>query len=168
MPEPRDYYELLGVDPRASEAAIRRAHRKRAVVKHRRGVMQLEDELRHMQNALAVLTDPEQRRRYDEHRLLSQAAFVELPPEEDAERVRREGRRLHEFRREIGRDASRLSREATSAHSDAMRRVGEEHDAHELAQARALRRRALVARTVRVGLWLVVIGGVWFVWSRYG
>jgi curved DNA-binding protein CbpA len=167
MAHPRDYYELLGVDPHASKDAIERAHRKRAVVEHRRGVFELERSLRRAEDALRVLTDPELRRRYDEHRLLSQAAFVELPPEEDTERARRQSRRLRELRQDRARDAVRISRDASKANSDDVREMAFEHEIQERTRKRALARRARWEKVVRFGFYASMLGLALYAWLRF-
>jgi len=63
-----DYYELLGVSPHASKREIARAYRRRTVARHRNRVIQLEDQLKAMQQAYETLSDPERRREYDERR----------------------------------------------------------------------------------------------------
>jgi curved DNA-binding protein CbpA len=167
MTRPRDYYELLGVDPHASTAAIERAHRKRAVIQHRRGVFELEKRLRHAEDALRVLTDPELRRRYDEHRLLSQAAFVELPPEEDNERARRESRRLREIRNERTRDAVRIGRDASKANRQDVREMAFEHEIRELTRKRALARRARWEKVVRFALYSSALALALYAWLKF-
>jgi molecular chaperone DnaJ len=72
----RDYYEVLGIAPTASEADIKRAYRKLAVELHpdrNPGDQRAEEQFKHASQAYAVLSDAEKRRRYDK---LGHAAFT--------------------------------------------------------------------------------------------
>jgi DnaJ-domain-containing protein 1 len=75
----RDYYAMLGVDRQASCQEIERAYRRRAAEIHPDkffndplAARQAQNELKALNLGMAVLRDPEQRRRYDaELRLLT-------------------------------------------------------------------------------------------------
>jgi curved DNA-binding protein len=64
----RDYYEVLGVDRKASAAEIRKAYRRLARKYHpdvNRGDKKAEDRFKEIGEANEVLSDPEKRRKYD-------------------------------------------------------------------------------------------------------
>ena len=64
----RDYYEVMGVDRKASAAEIRKAYRRLARKYHpdvNRGDKKAEDRFKEIGEAYEVLSDPEKRRRYD-------------------------------------------------------------------------------------------------------
>ena len=74
----RDYYEVLGVDKNADEAAIKRAYRVLAKKYHpdmNPGDAEAEKKFKEASEAYAVLSDPEKRRQYDQ---FGHAAFVQL------------------------------------------------------------------------------------------
>ena len=65
----RDYYEVLGVDRNADEAAIKSAYRKLAKKYHpdvNPGDKDAEQKFKEASEAYAVLSDPEKRRKYDQ------------------------------------------------------------------------------------------------------
>ena len=65
----RDYYEVLGVDRNADEAAIKSAYRKLAKKYHpdvNPGDKEAEQKFKEASEAYAVLSDPEKRRKYDQ------------------------------------------------------------------------------------------------------
>src|SRR6266446_6952724 len=64
----RDYYEVLSVNRSASEQELKSAYRRLAVQHHpdkNPGAPEAEDKFKEAAEAYAVLSDPEQRRRYD-------------------------------------------------------------------------------------------------------
>ncbi len=68
MAEKRDYYEVLGVDKGADDAAIKRAYRKLAKKYHpdaNPGDKTAEEKFRECSEAYAVLSDPEKKKAYD-------------------------------------------------------------------------------------------------------
>jgi molecular chaperone DnaJ len=68
MPTKRDYYEVLGVDRSATEQDIKRAYRRLAHQHHpdkNQGDPHAEEKFKEAAEAYAVLSNPEQRRRYD-------------------------------------------------------------------------------------------------------
>src|SRR5712691_8509951 len=68
MAAKRDYYEVLSVNRSASEQDLKSAYRRLAVQHHpdkNPGDPQAEDKFKEAAEAYAVLSDPEQRRRYD-------------------------------------------------------------------------------------------------------
>src|SRR5256885_14971815 len=68
MATKRDYYEVLSVTRSASEAELKSAYRRLAHQYHpdkNRSDPQAEDKFKEAAEAYAVLSDPEQRRRYD-------------------------------------------------------------------------------------------------------
>ena len=68
MAEKRDYYEVLGVDKNADEAALKKAFRQLAKKYHpdmNPGDKDAEQKFKEIQEAYAVLSDAEKRRQYD-------------------------------------------------------------------------------------------------------
>jgi molecular chaperone DnaJ len=68
MPEKRDYYEVLGVPRDASQTAIKKAYRKKAMQYHpdrNPGDQEAEDRFKEAAEAYEVLSTPEQRETYD-------------------------------------------------------------------------------------------------------
>jgi molecular chaperone DnaJ len=64
----RDFYEVLGVSRQASETEIKKAYRKLAMEYHpdrNPGNPEAEEKFKEASNAYKVLSDPEQRQRYD-------------------------------------------------------------------------------------------------------
>ncbi len=102
-----DYYDLLGVPAGASEAEIRRAYRRRAIYRHRHGVLKLQDQMHEMERAYEVLTDPERRQRYDKERELYRAPERRQVAEVTAT-VRREGRLRRDYFKKIARQSERM------------------------------------------------------------
>jgi molecular chaperone DnaJ len=79
MATKRDYYEVLSVGRSASEQELKSAYRRLAVQHHpdkNPGAPEAEDKFKEAAEAYAVLSDPEQRRRYDRfgHAGISNAA----------------------------------------------------------------------------------------------
>lgn len=69
MAEKRDYYEVLGVDKNVDDAALKRAYRKMAKKYHpdtNQGDEEAAEKFKEVQEAYAVLSDPEKRRQYDQ------------------------------------------------------------------------------------------------------
>ena len=67
MDKPKDYYRVLGVEPTASTAAIRRAYRRLAKQYHPESSAGASIEaFQQLQQAYETLTDAERRQRYDE------------------------------------------------------------------------------------------------------
>ena len=65
----RDYYEVLGVDRRASEEEIKKTYRKLALMYHpdrNPGDKEAEDKFKEAAEAYAVLRDSEKRNIYDQ------------------------------------------------------------------------------------------------------
>src|SRR5688572_14161096 len=65
---PRDYYEILGVDRRADETAIKKAFRKLAQQYHPdvNSAPEAEEKFKEINEAYQVLSDPKRRRSYDQ------------------------------------------------------------------------------------------------------
>lgn len=66
----RDYYEVLGVDKNADEAAIKKAYRVLAKKYHpdmNPGDAEAENKFKEASEAYAILSDPEKRRQYDQY-----------------------------------------------------------------------------------------------------
>ena len=77
----RDYYEVLGVDRNADEAALKKAYRVLAKKYHpdtNPGDKEAEKKFKEASEAYAVLSDPEKRRQYDQ---FGHAAFEEGGPQ---------------------------------------------------------------------------------------
>lgn len=70
MAEKRDYYEILGVERSADEAAIKKAYRQLAKKYHpdiNPGDQEAEAKFKEASEAYAVLSDPDKRRKYDQY-----------------------------------------------------------------------------------------------------
>jgi molecular chaperone DnaJ len=64
----RDYYDILGIDRNADDAAIKQAYRRLAIKYHpdrNPGNKQAVERMKELNEAYAVLSDPQKRRRYD-------------------------------------------------------------------------------------------------------
>ena len=75
-----DYYELLTVQPTASEAEIRRAYRKTSLLYHPDKVKptpETLDKFQLLQTALNILTDSDEKRKYDQTREAKQRRAAE-------------------------------------------------------------------------------------------
>ncbi len=69
MANKRDYYEVLGVDKKATEEEIKKAYRKKAKECHpdlHPGDKQAEERFKELNEANEVLSDPDKRARYDQ------------------------------------------------------------------------------------------------------
>ena len=69
MAEKRDYYEVLGVDKNADDAALKKAYRQLAKKYHpdvNPGDKEAEAKFKEASEAYAVLSDPEKRAKYDQ------------------------------------------------------------------------------------------------------
>ena len=69
-PDKRDYYEVLGVDKNADEAAIKRAYRTLAKKYHpdmNPGDKEAERKFKEVNEAYAVLSDPDKKAKYDQY-----------------------------------------------------------------------------------------------------
>ena len=69
MAEKRDYYEVLGVDKNADEATLKKAYRKLAKKYHpdtNQGNEEAAEKFKEVQEAYAILGDPEKRKQYDQ------------------------------------------------------------------------------------------------------
>ena len=74
MAEQKNYYEVLGVPRSASQSEIKNAYRRLAKERHPDQAGGSEEEFNRLQEANAVLSDPERRRRHDEELDLAHAA----------------------------------------------------------------------------------------------
>ncbi|QJA06895.1 J domain-containing protein [Thermosulfurimonas marina] len=80
---PKDYYKILGVPRNASQEEIKRAYRRLALKYHpdrNRGNKEAEEKFKEINEAYAVLSDPEKRRQYD---LFGSAEFERRFSQED-------------------------------------------------------------------------------------
>ena len=69
MADKRDFYEVLGVDRNADDAALKRAYRKLAKKYHpdsHPGDKAAEEKFKEASEAYAILSDPDKRRQYDQ------------------------------------------------------------------------------------------------------
>ena len=69
MPSKRDYYEILGVDRKADEDAIKSAYRKLAMQYHpdkNKGNKEAEEKFKEATEAYEVLKEPDKRRQFDQ------------------------------------------------------------------------------------------------------
>ena len=69
MAEKRDFYEVLGLDKSADDAAIKKAYRQLAKKYHpdlNPGDKEAEEKFKEVNEAYAVLSDPEQKSKYDQ------------------------------------------------------------------------------------------------------
>ena len=78
----RDYYEILGVNKSADDAAIRKAYRKLAKKYHpdtNQGDKQAEKKFKEVTEAYTVLSDPEKKKMYDQfgHAAFDQGASAD-------------------------------------------------------------------------------------------
>ena len=85
MADKRDYYEVLGVDKNADEAALKKAYRKLAKKYHpdmNPGDQEAAEKFKEASEAYSVLSDPEKRAKYDQFghaALTAWAASAALP-----------------------------------------------------------------------------------------
>ena len=69
MADKRDYYEVLGVDKNADDATLKKAFRQQAKKYHpdvNPGDTEAEKKFKEIQEAYAILSDPDKRRQYDQ------------------------------------------------------------------------------------------------------
>ena len=79
----RDYYKVLGVGRQAGQDEIKKAYRKLAVKHHpdrNQGDKQAEERFKEINEAYAVLSDPEKRKQYD---MFGHAGFKQQFTQED-------------------------------------------------------------------------------------
>jgi molecular chaperone DnaJ len=77
---PRDYYQVLGVSPEAGEAEIKKAYRQLAMQYHpdrNPGDKQAEERFKEVNEAYAVLSDPDKRAQFDRFGTVGPAGFGE-------------------------------------------------------------------------------------------
>ena len=70
MADKRDYYEVLGLDKSADEAAIKKAYRSLAKKYHpdmNPGAAEAEKNFKEVNEAYAVLSDPDKKAKYDQY-----------------------------------------------------------------------------------------------------
>ncbi len=92
-----DYYQILGIDKKASAAEIKKAYRKLALKYHpdkTKGDKAMEDKFKKISEAYAVLSDPEKRNQYDTY---GSADFQQRFSQEDIFRNFNMGDILREF-----------------------------------------------------------------------
>ncbi len=94
----RDYYQILGVDKKASQEEIKKAYRKLALKYHpdrNKGDASAEEKFKELGEAYAVLSDPEKRQQYD---TFGSAGFQQRYSQEDIYR----GSDINDILRDIG------------------------------------------------------------------
>ncbi|MGE0588358.1 MAG: DnaJ domain-containing protein [Cyclobacteriaceae bacterium] len=88
----RDYYQIMGVSPRATEAEIKRSYRKLAVLYHpdKNASIDAEERFKEINEAYEILGDPEKRHQYDyQLRVHSTFHYTHKNPVDPANRRRR-------------------------------------------------------------------------------
>jgi curved DNA-binding protein CbpA len=118
-----DYYEILNVDPAADPEAILKAYLRRAMIDHPdRGGS--DERMKLVNEAFAVLSDPELRRHHDAARANRADAAAQVTAAEDAERARRQAadypRSWPEFERWVNRVGTDFSQARYSSWNHGM------------------------------------------------
>jgi curved DNA-binding protein CbpA len=95
-----DYYQILGIDPNSDIATIKKAYRRRAMKCHPdRGGSH--EQMLLINEAWKILSDPEQRQRYDAARLNTTNLHIQAAAAEDAQKAHQQAeqypRRWAEF-----------------------------------------------------------------------
>lgn len=87
MSEKRDFYEVLGVDKKATADEIKKAYRKKAIQYHpdrNPGDKEAEEKFKEAAEAYDVLSNPDKRARYDQYGpSMGPQGFGGVPPFDD-------------------------------------------------------------------------------------
>jgi curved DNA-binding protein CbpA len=145
--EAKNLYELLGVAATATPSQIRRAYRKRIVVSHRQGVLNLVDRMDDLKQAYQTLRDPSLRHHYDLERQRSRTSS--LPPASGDPKIAREVAVRQRMSRERVEHSARSGAVALKDNAETVRQLVEEHDQQERQRAKRRARRVLLGHALR-------------------
>ena len=148
-------FDLLGIDPDASERQIRRAYRRRVVLVHRTMAIDLASHLESLKWAYEKVREPA-------------LAIIREParPRIDLARVKRQGATLAALAREREVHVKRVSEHAVASNAAMMKELSDEYDRRKREDARALAKKKQATSLVRVLLVIVLAAiataAIWF------